>query len=109
MMHVDAFMLRQQNLNKNKCNFLRLERTQTRATSLSPAEDDCGCGAEPTAIATVYSGKRSDRAMEITNIREAIRNRKFYTVNGESLTMDDIIGNPIDDRVSVVVLLRSLG
>ena len=109
MMHVDAFTVRQQSLNRNDCHFLRLERTQTWASSFSP-DGDCGCGAEPTEIATIYSGKRSDKAMEVTDIRAAIRDRTFYTVNGESLTMDDIIGHPTDDsRVSVVVLLRSLG
>ena len=73
---------------------------------LSNDDDDCGCA---TTTATIFSGKPSDSA-KILNAREAVRQKQFFTVNGESTKMDDLIGQGTqNNNVSIVVFLRSLG
>ena len=78
--------------------------------NLSTESDDCGCA--PATAQTLYSGKPSDRARNDINPREAIRQSTFQNLEGESVTMDDIIGPPtseISSPTSIVVFLRSLG
>lgn len=67
------------------------------------ADENCGCQVE-----TVFSGKPSEIARGL-NPREAVRDIPFFSVNGDVVTMDDVIGKPGEEKVSVVVFLRSLG
>lgn len=65
----------------------------------------------PLAMAanTVFEGKPTERAMNM-DIRQEVRKSSFLDVNGNSLTIDELIGEPSQDSgVSVVVFLRSLG
>lgn len=72
---------------------------------MSSVSDDCGCQQEQE---TVYSGKPSESAMAL-DAREAIRNKRFLSVDGDSISMDDLIGKTNENKVSIVVFLRSLG
>lgn len=69
--------------------------------SRATLSDDCGCQTE-------FSGKTPVTARTL-NHREAIREHPIYNVDGEPVTMDQLIGKPISNQISVVVFLRSLG
>jgi hypothetical protein len=69
---------------------------------MSSVIDDCGCQD------TIFSGKPSEFARN-TNHREDIRKHTFLSVNRDSVSMDDLIGSPSEEQISVVVFLRSLG
>jgi hypothetical protein len=71
-------------------------------TAMSTMQDDCGCQD------TLYSGKPSEIARQL-NPREVIRKPSFLSVDGDKIYMDDLIGQPSEEQISVVVLLRSLG
>jgi hypothetical protein len=60
------------------------------------------------AVDTIYEGKPTERALNL-DIREEIRKSSFFDVEGNTVTMDKLIGEPSQSGVSVVVLLRSLG
>ena len=60
------------------------------------------------AVDTIYEGKPTERALAL-NIREEIRKSSFFDVEGNTVCMDDLIGEPSSSGVSVVVFLRSLG
>jgi len=70
---------------------------------MASTSEDCGC---PTPVA--FSGKPPEQA-RMLNHREAIRKDVIYSVFGESVTMDELIGSPASEQVSIVVFLRSLG
>jgi hypothetical protein len=72
------------------------------ANAMASVTEDCGCQE------TVFSGKPSEIA-RTSNPREAIRKKTFFSVNGDEVTMDDLIGKPSEEQISVVVFLRSLG
>jgi hypothetical protein len=61
---------------------------------------------------TIFSGEPTMYAQGL-NIRQVIRDGSIFTVNEELVTMDDIIGDPIstenNNKISIVVFLRSLG
>jgi hypothetical protein len=59
---------------------------------------DCGCND------VVFAGEPSDRAKSL-DARQAIRNVPFKTVDGETVTFDQISSKD----VVITVLLRSLG
>jgi hypothetical protein len=71
-------------------------------TAMSTMQEDCGCQD------TLYSGKPSEIARQL-NPREAIRKHSFLSVDGDQVHMDDLIGQPSEEKISVLVLLRSLG
>ena len=81
---------------------LTTPRPTWQTFSTTDVVENCGCQE------TVYSGKPSDFARSL-NPREAVRGTTFFSVDGAATTMDDLIGRPTDDRLSVVVYLRSLG
>jgi hypothetical protein len=56
------------------------------------------------AVSTIYEGKPTERAFSL-DIRDEITKSSFMDVNGNSLTMDQLLSG----GVSVVVFLRSLG
>jgi len=60
------------------------------------------------AADTVYEGKPTERALNL-DIREEVRKSSFFDVEGNFVTMDELIGEPSKSGVSVVVFLRSLG
>jgi hypothetical protein len=64
--------------------------------------EDCGCEQ------VVFSGKPSDAARDL-DARQAIVGSSVLSVNRDEVKMDDLIGAPSKNRVSVVVFLRSLG
>jgi len=74
----------------------------TVSLSSSSVKEDCGCQE------TLFSGKPSEVAKNL-NAREAIRKQKIFSVSGEDLRIDDLIGTPADGKTSIVVFLRSLG
>lgn len=76
----------------------------TESVENNNASVDCGCGAEPT----LYSGKPSSAAT-LLNLRQAIRGQSIFSVSGDEVSMDVLIGNPEDGQTSIVVFLRSLG
>jgi len=65
--------------------------------------EDCGCGPD-----TLMSGNPSSRAKDL-NPREAVRRSPLYTVDGAVTNMDNLIGEPSQSGVSIVVFLRSFG
>jgi hypothetical protein len=71
--------------------------------SMATVSDDCGCQPQVT-----FSGKVPETARTL-NHREAVREHPIYNVDGESVTMDQLIGEPASDQVSIVVFLRTLG
>ena len=71
------------------------------STTSESDQMDCGCQRQ----ATLFSGKPPSIANAL-DLRQAIRGGSVYTVYGEKVQMDDLIGN---DGVSIVVFLRSLG
>ena len=73
-----------------------VQRTASPITALSMAAN------------TVYEGKPTERALNL-DIRNEIRKSSFFDVEGNSVTMDDLLGEPFQSGVSVVVFLRSLG
>ena len=81
--------------------------TAVYASTSSP--EDCGCDDAVVPTITTYSGKPGSEALEIPDLRAAIQSPLIFNVNGERLRIDDVIGAPDDDLVSVVVFLRSLG
>jgi len=64
-------------------------------------QEECGC---PT---TITSGKPSKKALSI-NPREEITKSTVFTLNGEVITMNQLLPSN-DDGVSIVVFLRSFG
>ena len=70
---------------------------------MGTTSEDCGC---PTQVS--FSGKPPDQA-RMLNHREAIRKHGIYSVSGNAVTMDELIGSPASKKVSIVVFLRSLG
>lgn len=85
-------------------HFILATRTTITKHYESTLVEDCGCA---TTTPTQFSGKPSEKAKSI-NVREAIRETPFYSVNGERTQMDDVVfGN--GQQASVVVFLRSLG
>ena len=69
---------------------------------MSTTPEDCGCQE------TIFSGKPSEIARG-SNPREAIRQSSIFSVDGEEVTIDDLIGVPSEDQISIVIFLRSLG
>lgn len=71
--------------------------------AIGTLSENCGCQE------TIFSGKPSNKARAI-NPREEIRQKTLFSVNGEQVTMDELIGGPSEEQeVSIVVFLRSLG
>lgn len=70
---------------------------------MTSTSEDCGC---PTQV--TFSGKPPEQA-RMLNHREAVRQHVFYSIRGDAMTMDDLIGSPSSKEVSIVVFLRSLG
>ena len=68
---------------------------------LAKLSDDCGCQTE-------FSGKPPVTAQTL-NHREAVREHRIYNLDGETVAMDQLIGEPTMNQISVVVFLRSLG
>lgn len=60
------------------------------------------------ATTTTFEGKPTERAMNM-DLREQVRKGSFFNVNGDSVTIDELIGTPSESGVSIVVFLRSLG
>ena len=76
----------------------------TKAFLAAAATEDCGC------TAVEYSGEPSELAQKDLNFRQVVRNKSIYTIDGEAITMDDILGKPETSKnPSIVVFLRSLG
>jgi len=72
-------------------------------TAMSAPTEDCGC-----AVDVKFSGKPPEVARSL-NHREVVRNQSIYNVHGKLVMLDDLIGKPTSNEVSVVVFLRSLG
>jgi hypothetical protein len=70
--------------------------------AMASSTEDCGCEK------VVFSGKPSDAARDL-DPRQAIVGSYVLSVNGDEVKIDDLIGYPSKNRVSVVVFLRSLG
>jgi hypothetical protein len=70
--------------------------------AMSSSTEDCGCEQ------VLFSGKPSDAARDL-DARQAIVGSSVLSVNRDEVKMDDLIGAPSKNRVSVVVFLRSLG
>jgi hypothetical protein len=68
-------------------------------SSLFSSTEDCGCGPE------ILSGDVPENARTL-NARQALRSANVFRVSGESVSMDELIG---DNQLSVVVFMRSLG
>ena len=76
----------------------------TAGFSTTSSETDCGCA----TVETSFSGKPSDVAKAI-NHREAIAKHSIFSVRGDPVQMDQLVGKPSEGRTSIVVFLRSLG
>lgn len=97
--NVDAFApltLRSGNYGISKRN------TFASPLSMASLTEDCGCEQ------VVFSGKPSDVARDL-DARQAIVGSSVLSVNRDEVKIDDLIGAPSKNRVSVVVFLRSLG
>lgn len=82
---------------------LPLPQERTRLFA-STEEEDCGCGGPEILSGDVPEQRKSQ------NPRLAMRKASVYRVSGESVSMDELIGgNGTEDKLSVVVFLRSLG
>jgi len=92
--HFNPYNLR----NNNK--LIKLSSTTTDLTE----DDNCGC----SSTNTIFSGKLSDTARSL-NFREEIRKCSIFSVDGQSKSMDELVGKPNDGTTSTVVFLRSLG
>lgn len=57
---------------------------------------------------TIYSGEPTFRAKQI-DIRQLITTANIYTVYGDPVSVNDVIGSSTNDATSIVVFLRSLG
>jgi hypothetical protein len=57
---------------------------------------------------TIFEGKPTERALNI-DIRNELTKSSFFDVNGNTVTMNELLGKPSASGVSVVVFLRSLG
>jgi hypothetical protein len=57
---------------------------------------------------TIFEGKPTERALNL-DIRQEVAKSSFFTVNGDTVTMNELLGEPSSSGVSVVVFLRSLG
>jgi hypothetical protein len=70
----------------------------------SASTEDCGCSD------VTFSGKPTEQAKQI-DAREALRGSQkvVLSVDGEKVSFDSLIGEPSENKVSVVVFLRSLG
>jgi hypothetical protein len=69
---------------------------------MASSTKDCGCEQ------VVFSGKPSDAALDL-DARKAIVGSSVLSVNRDEVKIDDLIGAPSKNIVSVVVFLRSLG
>jgi hypothetical protein len=76
-------------------------RPQKESTSIFMSGADCACK-------TSFSGSPSEIARK-SNPREVIRSDTLFKLSGEAVKIDDLIGEPSSDQVSIVVFLRSLG
>mmetsp|Transcript_32931 Transcript_32931/g.93628 ORF Transcript_32931/g.93628 Transcript_32931/m.93628 type:complete len:130 (+) Transcript_32931:60-449(+) len=74
-------------------------------SSKATLSDDIDCGCQ-TQIK--FSGNPPEKARTL-NHREVLREHQIYNVDGETIKMDQLIGEPTSNQVSVVVFLRSLG
>jgi hypothetical protein len=74
-------------------------RSLPTPSSLFSTTEDCGCGPE------ILSGDVPENARTLKT-REALRSANVFRVSGESVSMDELIG---DSQLSVVVFMRSLG
>mmetsp|Transcript_25667 Transcript_25667/g.36209 ORF Transcript_25667/g.36209 Transcript_25667/m.36209 type:complete len:128 (+) Transcript_25667:219-602(+) len=103
---VDAF-LTPTTLQNNNYHHLVSDRQRHPSMvvqSSTSDDEDCGCGTP-----LVLSGNPSSKARSL-NPREAIRKSTFFTVSGDTTSIDNLIGEPSSTNgVSVVVLLRSFG
>lgn len=75
--------------------------------------DDCGCGNAPgiSKQSTIFSGKPSASARR-SDPRQAIKIASpIYNVEGKPVLLEDLLtrNSSVDDAVSIVVFLRSLG
>jgi len=66
------------------------------------SQPDCGCGG------AMVTGKPSDAA-RLMDPRVAISKGTFLALNGETVSMDDVLGDPKSAGLSLVVFLRSFG
>jgi|Transcript_24425 hypothetical protein len=57
---------------------------------------------------TIFEGKPTERALNL-DIRQEVAKSSFFSVNGDTVTMNELLGEPSSCGVSVVVFLRSLG
>jgi hypothetical protein len=75
----------------------------SRKSALNEDNDDCGCAP------TIYSGKPSGIA-RASNQRQSIRAGSILSLDSEEVRMDDLLENKnVENPVSIVVFLRSLG
>ena len=77
--------------------------------SATNADENCGCGGPDTIV----SGSPTTKAKAL-NLREAIREASFLTLDGSPTNFDELLGQPSavgakKSGVSVVVMLRSFG
>lgn len=79
----------------HRCNNVR---------KMAGGSENCGCG--PVEI--TFSGNPNEKARRLDH-REAIRKHSIYSTDGTKVSIDDLIGDPSNNQVSVVVFLRSLG
>jgi hypothetical protein len=84
----------------NRGIFMR--NTFVSPLAMASLTEDCGC--EKVA----FSGKPSDAARDL-DARQAILGSSVLSVNRDEVKIDDLIGAPSKNAVSVVVFLRSLG
>lgn len=79
---------------------------QRQLISMASTEENCGCGE-----LVRYSGDPPPEVKLDFDIRESLRNKNIYDIKGNSVTIDEILGNP--DRplkkTAIAVFFRSLG
>lgn len=59
----------------------------------------------------LYSGDPPDEVKVDFDIRESLRNKNIYDIKGNTVTMDEILGEPTRPLkgTSILVCFRSLG
>jgi hypothetical protein len=74
--------------------------------SMASMKENCGCD-DPVR----YSGDPPEEIKLDFDIRQSLRSKNIYNIKGQSLTIDDILGEPDRPRkeTSIVVFFRSLG
>ena len=74
--------------------------------NMASTEANCGCGEFIR-----YSGDPPEEVRRDFDIRESLRYKNIFDIKGNTVTMDEILGEPDIPRkaISIAVFFRSLG